>query len=75
MNLVTIASSYIIRNCLPFNLEITLLKTKEKYLIAKSEKLFIDSFSLEDSLSVNIRLMNFKNKEEIFLYKTKKDVK
>ena len=74
MIIVTLACSYIIRNCLPCDIEIILLKSREKFIIAKSEKLFIDSYSLDDSLSIKIRFMNFSNIEDVLLYKAKKEV-
>ena len=71
MNVVTITSSYILRNCLPYDIEITIIKTGEKIFLPKSEKMYIDTLTTEDNLEIHLKFLQFRNKREILLYNSK----
>ena len=68
MNVITITSSYILRNCLPYDIEIVVKKTGEKLFLPKSEKSYIDALTLNDNLEIDLKFLNFKSKKEILLY-------
>ena len=69
--MITITSSYILRNCLPYDLEIIIEKTGEKHFLHKSEKIYIDTLTTEDNLEINLKFLYFKNKSSVLLYNTK----
>ena len=76
MNVLTISSSYIIRNCLPYDIEIVVKKTGEKLYLPKAEKMYIDSLTTDDNLEINIKFLHFRNKQEVLLYNARsKEVK
>ena len=76
MNFITITSSYLLRNCLPYDIEITLKKTGEKLYLPKAEKMYIDSLTTEDNLEIHLKFLHFRSKKEILLYNSRaKEVK
>jgi len=50
---------------------VNIQKTKQNFLITKSEKVYLDNLSFQESLIINIKFLDFENKEEIVLYSIK----
>lgn len=53
---------------------VNIQKTKQNFLITKSEKVYLDNLSFQESLVMNIKFLDFSNKDELVLYSIK-DVK
>jgi len=50
---------------------VNIQKTKQNFLITKSEKVYLDNLSFQESLVMNIKFLEFENKEELVLYSIK----
>lgn len=76
---VNICPSYVIRNCLPFDIDLSLISntsnvnytqlinsgsTDSSIKILKSERYYVESLSQADNLSVNFKMQNFENKKQ-----------
>ena len=50
---------------------VNIQKTKQNFLITKSKKVYLDNLSFQESLVMNIKFLEFENKEELVLYSIK----
>ena len=50
---------------------VNIQKTKQNFLITKSEKVYLDNLSFQESLVMNIKFVAFENNEELVLYSIK----
>jgi hypothetical protein len=72
---VTINNSYCIRNCLPFDLQVVIIKTKEVILIPRAGKIYTDALSVNDPLIVSIFFLSFRTPKEVTLFNPKEKEK
>ena len=68
---ISITSSYIVRNFLPYDIILQLPKTGEKYKIPKSDSIYLDSIFLTESFIVNISFTNFSTRNDVTIYDNK----
>lgn len=66
--IVTINNSYCIRNCLPFDIQVVLIKTKEVISIPRGGKIYTDALSVNDPLVVSIFFLSFRTPKEVTLF-------
>jgi hypothetical protein len=73
--MITINNSYCIRNCLPFDIQLVIMKTRSVNLIPRGECLFIDELLQSDMLTVSIFFLNYRSAKEVVLHNPKEKAK
>lgn len=76
MNKVTLSCSYLIRNCLPFEINVNLLKPKpQTIVIPKAKKVFIENLKLTEPLAISFNFLDFRSyKKDTILFNDKNKV-
>ena len=66
--MISIINAYSIRNCLPYDLNLNIKKTKEKFVLKKNDSVFLDYVSTKENLLADIEFNGFKNETELCIF-------
>jgi hypothetical protein len=73
---VNISSTYILRNCLPFDMILEVFfedgRKSRPYDLPKSEKIYIDMLAMHQNLVLNMKCLEFSNSKPITLFDVSK---